>query len=129
MAGKSKKPKLSAQTGGIDADKAISYVERIEVLHEEIASHRGSYMAKAKTIREEIKELLGDAKDEGIPPKAIQAAVSARSLEKKRRDLESGLDLDVGAAFKQIVEAFEDTPLGQAASNVTPINAEAGAAA
>lgn len=111
---------------GIDVDKAKAFVGRIENVESEIDSERGSYMAKAKSLREDIKEIIGEAKDAGIPKKALKAMVADRRLERKKRKLGDGLDIDEAAAFEQMKEALGDLaglPLGAAALKGAEANA------
>lgn len=103
---------------GIDLDKAKSFVGRIENCEAEIDSERGTYMAAARVLREDIKEILDEAKTAGIPKKALKAMVADRRLSKKKRKLADGLDIDDLAAFEQMREALGDLaalPLGEAA--------------
>ncbi|MDP2618591.1 MAG: DUF2312 domain-containing protein [Hyphomicrobiales bacterium] len=118
-----RKTRVSKQTNGIDADMAKAFIERIENLEGQIDSERGSYMQKAKTIREDIKEVIIEAKDEGIPSKALKAMVKDRRYDRKKAELAAGLDIDEGAAFEQMKEALgplADTPLGEAALGADP---------
>lgn len=108
----------SKQTNGIDAEKAKAFVGRIENVEAEIESKRGEYMAFAKDRREDIKEIISEAKDEGIPKKALKAIVADRRFDRKKAKLADGLDIDEGAAFEQMKEALGalgGTPLGEAA--------------
>ena len=110
--------KQSPQTNGINAELGKSYVARVENLEAQIESERGQYMAKAKAIRSDIKDVITDAKADGIPKAALKAIVADRRLERRRKKIADGLDIDTGAAFEQLKEALGDygsTPLGTAA--------------
>lgn len=109
----------SKQTNGIDPEVGKSYVSRIERLEGEIESERGKYMAAAKRIREDIKTVISEAKDDGIPKRALKSIIATRKLDRKKAKIENGIDdIDDQAAFEQLKEAlgdYADTPLGEAA--------------
>lgn len=105
-------------TNGIDTDAAAGIIKSIEGCEAEILSERGTYMARAKAIRGDIKEIYQDARDNGIPTKALKAIVKARVFERKRKALADGLDENEATAFEQLEEALGglvELPLGQAA--------------
>ena len=113
-----RKPRVSKQTNGIDADLAKAYVARVENLHADLESRKGKYMAECKTVREDITEVYAEAKAEGIPAKALKAEVKTREFDRKKAKLKDSLDIDEMAAFEQLEEALGglvDLPLGQAA--------------
>lgn len=110
--------KQSAQTNGIEPDKTRSYVGRIENVEGEIESLKGEFMSKVKAKREDIKQILEDAKNEGIPKKSLKAVIAVRKLERKIEKAADGLDIDEAAGYEQMMEALgelADTPLGGAA--------------
>jgi uncharacterized protein (UPF0335 family) len=92
--------------------KAESFVERIERLVDEIESARGTYMAKAKELREDIKEVKVEAKDNGVLTKALKAVLKERELQRKIAALGANLDIDEGAQFSQLSEALGG-PMGE----------------
>lgn len=97
--------------------KSAPFLQRIENVLAEIESAKGKYMAEAKTRREDIKEIYGEAKDAGVPKKALQGLVRYRELEKKQNAIADGLDIDEQSTFEVLVEALGDfgqTELGQA---------------
>ena len=110
-----RKPRVSKQTNGIDTDVAKAFIGRVESLEADIASERGSYMAKAKAVREDIKEVILEAKDAGIPRAALKAMLADRKLDRKKAELVAGLDIDESAAFEQMREAVGDLPIFKAA--------------
>lgn len=102
----------------MNAKKAESFVKRVESIMDEIASERGKYMKRCRELRDDIKDILGEAKASGIPSKALRGILTYRDLEKKQQALSDGLDLDEQSAFEQMIEKlgdFGDTALGRAA--------------
>jgi uncharacterized protein (UPF0335 family) len=94
--------------------KAENYLKRIENLLGDLDSKRGSYMAECKEVREDIKEIYVEAKDNGVPVKALKGLVRFRQLEKKQRAISAGLDIDESAAYDTLVEQLGE--LGMAAA-------------
>jgi len=99
-------------------DEMATFVDQFEELENEIASERGIFMSKCKAIRERQRELLDDAKSQGLPKNVVKAVVRARELEAKASAVLDGLEDDAVQVFKDIREAlgdFADSPLGAAA--------------
>lgn len=82
------------------------FIDRIERLVKELESERGAYMAACKPLREDIKEIYGEAKEAGIPAKSLRQTIKYRELERKQKALAEGLDIDEQATFEQLVAAF-----------------------
>lgn len=94
--------------------KAKDFLKRIETLNAEMESAKGTYMAECKERREDIKEIYTEAKDAGVPPKALRGFIKKRSLEKKAASIADGFDIDEAAAYDALCEALG--PLGAAAA-------------
>lgn len=94
--------------------KAEAFLKRIETLMTDLESKRRTYMAECKVVREDIKEVYVEAKDKGVPTKALRGLVKHRQLEKRQRAIAEGLDMDEAAAYAQLVDALGD--LGAAAA-------------
>lgn len=94
--------------------KAEGFLKRIETLMREMESHKGTYMAECKERRSDIKEIYTEAKDAGVPVKALRGVVKARALERKLDAIPDGLDMDEAAAYETLCEALGD--LGRAAA-------------
>lgn len=102
----------------IPAAKATEFVGRIERLYDDLASAKGEYMRRAKTIREDIALVIDDAKTAGIPKKELKAVIKTRDLERKAQAIRDDLEADSQETFDQIRLALgdlADTPLGEAA--------------
>jgi uncharacterized protein (UPF0335 family) len=100
-------------------EKVTEFVDRIENMHDEMESAKGEYMAECKARREDIKSIYDEAKDEGIPKKALKAVITARQLERKAKAARDDLaDLDLQDKFDLIrlkLGDLSETPLGEAA--------------
>lgn len=94
--------------------KAEEYLKRIETLLAEMESAKGVYMAECKERRAYIKEIYTEAKDTGVPVKALRGLVKAREMQKKLDAIPDGLDIDEQAAYQTLIEALGD--LGRAAA-------------
>lgn len=98
--------------------EAASFVDQYEALEKELASERGSFMAKCKAIRDRQKELLDDAKSQGVAKKLVKSIVGARDYEAKAKALRDELEKEDQDYFVDIRKAlgdFADSPLGAAA--------------
>lgn len=107
-----------AKTNGYDTGLAGEFIERIQNLHDDLESERGSYMAACKKIREDIKEVLAEAESEGFDKKVIKAIVKEIELFEKIKRLPDGFDIDTQSQYEALssaLGAFADTALGQAA--------------
>lgn len=94
--------------------RAEPFLERIERLHADLDSKRGAYMAECRVVREDIKVVLGEAKEAGIPVKALKGLVEFRKLEKKQAAIADGYDPDEAKVYEHLVEALGE--LGAAAA-------------
>lgn len=94
--------------------KAESFLKRIETLQGEMDSAKGTYMAECKERRGDIKEIYIEAKDAGVPKKALRGLVKKRELQRKADAIPDGFDIDESAAYDSLVEALGD--LGRAAA-------------
>lgn len=101
-----------------NADEMASFVDKYEELEKEKLREKMSYMERCRRISEQQRELLDDAKSQGLPKNVVKAVVKARDLEKKIEALQEELEDDAAQIFKDIREAlgdYADLPLGQAA--------------
>jgi uncharacterized protein (UPF0335 family) len=103
---------------GFRPEAAKEFVARIERLLDDLASEKGEYMRKAKTIREDIALVLDDAKAAGVPKKELKAVIKTRELEMRAAAIRDDLEGDAQETFDMIRAALgdlADLPLGQAA--------------
>jgi uncharacterized protein (UPF0335 family) len=99
-------------------EAAKEFVARVERLLDDLATEKGEYMRRAKTIREDIALVLDDAKAAGVPKKELKAVIKTRELETRAAAIRDDLEGDAQETFDMIRAAlgdFSDTPLGQAA--------------
>jgi len=95
--------------------RAQPFMRRIEKLMDDLDSERGSYMAKCRPIHEDIREVYAEAKDHGVPVKALKGLIKWRELEKKQAGIATDFaDIDEKASYDQLVGALG--PLGFAAA-------------
>lgn len=100
------------------AEEAGSFVDKFEEFEAQIATEASKHMLACKKIREKQKELLDDAKSQGIPKKVIKALVNRRKWDKKAEEALESLeddDKDYAVDIYQALGGFADTPLGAAA--------------
>lgn len=109
--------------------KAAPFLQRIENTLAEMESAKGKYMVEAKAYRDDIKDIYTEAKDAGVPAKALRGVVKYRALERKQDAIADGLDIDEQSSYEVLVEAlgdFGDTELGAATiSKAKPRNGKA----
>ena len=102
------------------SDQMADFVKRIENLEEEKLREKMTYMERARRISEQQKAVYDEAKDDGVPKKALKAVIKVREHERKAADLRDDLEDDDAASFEDIRSAlgdYADTPLGSAAVN------------
>ncbi len=85
-------------TDNVGAAKLASFIERLEKLDEE-----------KRTISEDIKDVLTEAKSAGYDPAALRAILKMRREDaQKRKEREEILDI-----YLHALGQLADTPLGQ----------------
>lgn len=110
--------KTAAKRNELEADKIASFVSRIENLHKDLDTERAEYMNRCAAIREDIKEVLGEAKDAGLSKGAVKAVVKIRELERKAEAVREDSEYETQNEIDMIRSALgdlADTPLGRAA--------------
>ena len=99
--------------------KAEPFLARIENLNSNLASLQGKYMSDCKVVRDDIKEVYAEAKEAGVPSRALKGLAKYRKLERDQDKIGDGFDLDEQSAYESLVGAlgdFADTALGKAAA-------------
>lgn len=113
---KSKTPE--AGHNRFDPKQVSGFVGRIENLMDQLDSEKGEFMRKARTIRDDVKIVLSEAKDQGIPKKELRAVIKARDLQDKlqsvREDLEDQESQDTYDELRFALGDLADTALGVA---------------
>lgn len=103
---------------GFDPAKAEAFIKRVERIEADIGKEKSDYMNTCKALREDIKNVLNEAKDAGLPKAAMKAVLKARTLERKLEEAREDLDPDMQDTYDNIRLALGDLaelPLGQAA--------------
>lgn len=86
--------------------------------HEQLLTEQGVYMARCKSIREDISGFYDAAKDKGVTKKVLKAKVAQHLLIKKAEKTRDDLEADEQNEFDMIVGklgALAELPLGLAA--------------
>lgn len=101
-----------------DADKVQNVLDRVANLNDQIETEKSTYMTACKAIRSDIKGVYRDAKNDGLPVKALKNIVKDRVAEKAAERRRTDLDTPDLESYDQIVlmlGALAGTPLGDTA--------------
>lgn len=101
-----------------NADEMASFVDKYEELEREKLREKMTYMERCRRISEQQKELLDDAKSQGLPKNVMKGIVKLRDLQNKIEAIADNFEDDQLQVFKDIREAlgdFANLPLGAAA--------------
>lgn len=102
-------------------EKARPFLERVESIVGDMESDKGAYMAKCRANRERIKDIVGEAKDAGLPVKAFRGLVKYRHLERKQQKIAAGFeDINESAIYQELVDTLGE--LGAAAARAAGFN-------
>lgn len=104
-------------TNGFDGDKLRSFIDRVENINDDIASETGTFMKTVQDMKKDIKNILVDAKTEGVPVRALKAELKLRKLDRDKAKVVAGLEENDAESLEQIQEAlgdFASSPLGEA---------------
>lgn len=99
-------------------EEAASFVDKYSELEEQIASYRSDFMLKCKRVREQQRELLEDAKSQGVPKKVVRNIIDIRRFEAKAKEKLEELEDDhreQAIDIRRALGDFADLPLGLAA--------------
>jgi uncharacterized protein (UPF0335 family) len=103
---------------GFDRDMVQSFVDRLLDRHAELDKIATARMGESKEVRNDMKEILGEAKSAGIPKKSLKGVVAKILLERRadaiREELE-GDDQDAFDKLEQSLGMLAELPLGQSA--------------
>jgi uncharacterized protein (UPF0335 family) len=106
--------RVDSSTNSID-EKAEPFLIRIENLHVDLEALRSRYLKDCKAVREDLKAVYVEGKDNGVPVKSLKGLVKWRELERKQEAIAARLDdIDEAAIYSHLVESLG--PLGQAAA-------------
>jgi len=105
-------------SNGFDPDKLKGYVDHVENAETELASEKGKFMRECQGYRKAINDILGEAKDDGIPKKELKAVLKTRRVTRQLEAIRDGLEGESQETYDQIRHALgdlADLPLGQPA--------------
>lgn len=103
---------------GFDPAIAQGFVDRVENLYSDLATAKSEFMNQAKLIHADVKEVLKEAKEAGIPKKSLKSVIKTRKLQRDLEDVRNDLEGDDQDSYDQLCHAlgtFVETPLGGAA--------------
>ena len=105
--------KQATHSNHFDADIVNGALSRIDELDKELASAQGAYMSTCRGFRDQIKQVIEEAREKGIPSKEFRALVSIRRLEAKTRKIAAGLEPDQQDTLAMLAatEKVMDLPL------------------
>jgi uncharacterized protein (UPF0335 family) len=110
---------VSAVRGnGFDPDAVTGFVERIEDRYAELNKIASKRMEESKSVRVDIDEIYKEAKNAGIPKKALKQVIKKRGLLADIEECGTNLEGDDETAFEQLQSSLgmlRDTPLGKSA--------------
>ncbi len=89
-------------------DNRRDFVLRIESINQTLEEEKGEYMARCKVMREDIKEVLDEAKESGLAKKAVKSVVAARDLERRAEAARAALDPEQQDEHDQLRLALGD---------------------
>lgn len=95
--------------------KAEPFLKRIENILAEGESAKGAYMNECRQRREEIKSILTEAADAGVPKRALKGLVKYRELERKQAAIAENIEGEDHDIYDTLIKALG--PLGQAAAD------------
>lgn len=103
---------------GFDPAIAGPFVSRVENLNSDIGKLKSAFLLECKAIHADIKEVMTEAKNAGIPKKSLRNVVKKRKLERDIEGIREDLDGEDQDNYDQLVIAMDryiETPLGAAA--------------
>lgn len=106
------------QTNDFDAGVVQEVLGKIDGYEADLASERGSSMARCRNIRESINNVFKEAKARGIPTKELRALVKIRKNENKNKEIYDELEQDQQQILSMLAtaEGVKDLPLWRAAA-------------
>jgi uncharacterized protein (UPF0335 family) len=104
-------------SNGFKPEDLKSYINRVENVKRDIASKTGSFMKEIRDLRDDIKDILTEAKENGVPVKPLKAELKLRDLDREKEKIVENLEEDDAETLEQIRFALGDyasLPLGEA---------------
>jgi|GEM_PF-2686118 len=106
------------QTNEFEREVVQEVLAKIDGFEADLASERGSSMARCRNIRESINNAYKEAKARGIPSKELRTLVKIRKNETKNKQLYDDLESDQQQILSMLAtaEGVKDLPLWRAAA-------------
>jgi len=106
------------QTNEFEREVVQEVLAKIDGFEADLASERGSSMARCRNIRESINNAYKEAKARGIPSKELRTLVEIRKNETKNKQLYDDLESDQQQILSMLAtaEGVKDLPLWRAAA-------------
>lgn len=105
-----------AGSNGFKPEEVQSFLTRVENIHAEIRSVKAANAKRCKELLDDIKDVLDEAKQAGIPKKELRAHIKVKELTDKIEAIREDLEEDEQEVFDQLAIALG--PLGEAARAV-----------
>lgn len=104
------KTAASGKTNMINPEKAQQYFKQYEELETERVALHSSYMANARSVREDMRQVVATAKDAGIPQNIFRAELAERAAKKKRDERLSAIlaNPDDAMMWRELRKFFDE---------------------
>lgn len=114
--------KEATPSNGFNAEEVQGFVTRIEQIQSEIRSVKAANAKRCRELLDDVKEILDEAKQAGIPKKELKANIKAIDLASKLQAVRDELEPDEQEVFDQLAVALG--PLGEHARAVFEANSD-----
>lgn len=106
------------QTNEFDPEVVQEVLAKIDSFESDLASERGSSMARCRNIRESIQNVFKEAKARGVPTKELRALCKIRKNENRNKEIYDELEQDQQQVLSMLAtaEGVKDLPLWRAAA-------------
>jgi hypothetical protein len=108
----------AGSNGSVSGEALSRYLNEIDKQDDKLLQYASEHMARCKGPRGKIREVIKQAKDDGLNMSAFRLSVRKRRSERKIEAKLAALEADDAADYEAMQEAlgeFGDTELGQAA--------------
>jgi uncharacterized protein (UPF0335 family) len=102
-------------SNGFNSEQLTAYLDEIDAADEELLRLAGEHKSACKPLRARIRNVMTQARDEGVNMTAFRTVVADHRSKRKIDDRIAALEQDDRADFEEMKRAlgeFGDTPLG-----------------
>lgn len=96
------------------AKKAEPFMARIENIYEDIEREKSAFMSTCKELKQDIKDILAEAEEAGVPKKALKGLVKFREFERKQAKIDADFEGEDQSVYDALI--LQLGPLGEAAA-------------